>query len=335
MATMDDVSVGYGVESTPGTVVTPTVWPEFTEESLDWQATYVESAGLAVGGRRLGRSARRTAVTYDGGGAVGFELWSKGMGKLLRAALGTGVSTLVAGTTYQEQFTLSSTLPSALTIQKRVTAGNGTTYATTYGGCYAKSITISLDNAGQAKVSIDWDAMNHSTAVAATSPSAISGGTSFSFAGATLTMGGTVVAPTTTALASGGTLTTNVRDFSVTIDQGLSSGRYNIGNAGLKSAALAGKVAVSGSMNIEYTDNTVRDAILANTETPLVLTLTSAEALSTGYSQFQIYLPASFLTGSMPQATGELPTISASFVTLDNQTATPVVISARTSDTAL
>ena len=87
MATMDDVSVGYGVESTPGTVVTPTVWPEFTEESLDWQPTYVESAGLAVGGRRLGRSARRNAVTYDGGGAVGFELWSKGMGKLLRAAL--------------------------------------------------------------------------------------------------------------------------------------------------------------------------------------------------------------------------------------------------------
>jgi len=335
MATMDDVSVGYGVESTPGTVVTPTVWPEFTEESLDWQPTYVESAGLAVGGRRLGRSARRNAVTYDGGGAVGFELWSKGMGKLLRAALGTGVSTLVAGTTYQEQFTLSSTLPSAMTIQKRITAGNGTTYAQTWGGCYAKSITISLDNAGMGKVSIDWDAMNHSTAVAATSPSAITGGSSFRFAGATLTMGGTVVAPTTTALASGGTATTNVRDFTLTIDQGLSSGRFNIGNSGLKSAALPGKVAVTGSMNIEYTDNAVRDAILANTETPLVLTLTSAEALSTGYSQFEIYLPASFLTGSMPQATGDLPMISASFVTLDNGTATPVVISSRTSDTAL
>ena len=122
MAAIDDVSVGFGVESTYGTAVTPTRWLEFTDEALTYTPNKVQGEGLRVGSY-VARSNKRVTTTYDGGGVVTHETISKGMGLLLQAAFGTGTSTLVSGTTYQQLFTLG-TSPSPLTIQKGVVAGD-------------------------------------------------------------------------------------------------------------------------------------------------------------------------------------------------------------------
>src|SRR5689334_7347268 len=116
MVAQQDCSVGFGVEGTYKTGVTPTVWPEFVDESLDWQKNTRQSAGLKVGSY-VSRSRRRVVPTAAGGGDITIEAQSKGMGKIWRALLGTGASTNVSGATYQQVFTLGSAAPASLTIE--------------------------------------------------------------------------------------------------------------------------------------------------------------------------------------------------------------------------
>lgn len=337
MAAIDDVSVGFGVESTYGTAVTPTRWLEFTEETLTYTPNKVQGEGLRVGSY-VARSNKRVITTFDGGGTTTHECISKGMGLLFQAAFGTGVSTLVSGSTYQQNFTIG-TSPSPLTIQKGVVAGDsgGTVQPYTFSGCMCKSVELTLDNAGLLKAVFDWDARSMATATAYTSPTYATGGSLFHFAQGSIVLGGSVTAPSTTALASGGTTVANVRDFSFKLDNTMGDPRFLIGGAGLKgSAAPRGLRSGTGKLTIELTDTTARDAILADTELAMVLTFTSTEALSSGFSQLSLWLPAIKLDGEMPKGTGLLPTLDVTYTMLDNLTATtPVTLSVRTSDSAL
>lgn len=332
MAAVTDVSVGYAAESVYGTPVTVTRWLEFTDEGLDWKPNKVQGKGLRVGSR-VGRSNRRVITTYDGGGSTSHEVMSKGFGIPFRAAFGAGASTLVSGSTYQQNFTLDDA-PSSLTIQKGVVDSTGTVQPYTFAGCMCKSLELSLDNAGILQAKFDWDAKNMATATAYAAPSYPAGGSLFHFAQGAITIGGTVTAPTTTALATGGTAVANVRDFSLNLDNAMGASRFNLGGSGLKGgAAPRGVRGLSGKMKVEVTDTVLRDAILADTELAVVLTLTSAETLSTGVAQLSIWLPAVKFSGSMPQATGDLVTVDLTFDVLDNLTASsPFMLSVRTSD---
>lgn len=335
MAAVTDVSVGYAAESAYGTPVTVTRWLEFTDESLDWKPNKVQGKGLRVGSK-VGRSNRRVITTYDGGGAVTHEVMSKGFGVPFRAAFGAGVSTLISGTAYQQNFTLDDA-PSSLTIQKGVVDSTGTVQPYTFAGCMCKSLELSVDKAGILMAKFDWDAKNMATATAYTAPSYAAGGSLFHFAQGAITIGGTVTAPTANTLATGGTAVANVTNFSLSLDNAMGASRFNLGGAGLKAgAAPRGVRGLSGKLTAEVTDTVLRDAILADTELAVVLTFTSTESLSTGVAQLSVYLPAVKFDGSMPQATGDLPTIDLTFDVLDNLTAsTPAMISLRTADNSL
>ena len=120
MTTFQDCSIGLSKESTYGTAVTVARFLEFTDESLDYSKNVVQGEGLRVGSR-VARSARRVVTTSDAGGDLSMECLSKGMGLVWEQCMGTGVSTLVSGSTYQQVFTLADTMPSA-TCTRRVTS---------------------------------------------------------------------------------------------------------------------------------------------------------------------------------------------------------------------
>lgn len=334
MAAITDVSVGYGKETNYGTPVTCTRWLEFTSETLDWTPNKVQGQGLRVSSA-VPRSNKRVITTYDGGGTTVHECISKGMGMLFENAFGAGVSTLVSGSTYQQNFTIGGA-PSPLTIQKGVVAADGTVQPYTFTSAMARSVEFGLGVGEILMSTFEWDAQNMATGTAYTSPSYASGGSLFHFAQGAVTLGGSPTAPTTTALASGGTSVANVRDFTFKLDNTMGDPRHNIGGAGLKSGAAARGVRQgTGTMTIELTDAVARDAILADTALGLVLTFTGTEALSTGYASLSLYLSAIKLDGPMPQATGGLPTMSVNFTMLDDLTNAPVTLSIRTADTAL
>ena len=338
MALQTDLSVGFKKESTYGTKVTVDRFLEFLpDESLDYEWQVINSKGLKVSNTGVARSSRRVRTTSQGSGDVEFELVTKGMGTLFEALMGSGTSTLVSGSTYQQNFTLASALPS-LTIQKGLVLADsgGTRNQYTFAGCVSTGFEINVPNADYATVKTSWDLRSFDTSTAYASPSyATTSGYHWGIAAATV--GGTVTAPTTTAIASGGTAVSNVRSFNLKVDHALSADRFNMGAAGLKAAPYAGVRVITGSIEMEHDSTTMHAALAADTELPITLTMTSTEALSTGFATFQVVLPACKLVKGLPKSNGgKVVTVSYEFEVLDNQVAaTPMYVVFRTSDSAL
>lgn len=337
MASLADASFGIANESTPGTYVAPTRWWEVMSPEFDVRKNVKQGMGMRVG-TRVARSGRRVVVTADAGGSVEVELVSKGLGLLLESCLGVAASTLVSGTTYQQNHTLATgtVLPSR-TLQTGVVATDGTVFATSYLGSMVDTWELNIGNGEVATLKTNWDCMNYTTAQSYAAPSYASAPSLFHWGQAAFTLGGTVTAPTTTALASGGTAATNIRSLKLTGNNKAAKDRYNGGGAGRKARQLIGDAELSGELEIEFTDATVRDAYLADTELAFTCTLTSTEALSTGFAQLQITLPAIKLNGEVAKPNGDEPSVlKVPFDVLDNLTAAqPIWISTRTADSAL
>lgn len=339
MATLQDSSVGIGTEGTYGTSVTPTRWYEFMDESLDFTKNTKQGEGLRVGGR-VARSGRRVIVSTMAKGDFSLEVPSKGMGLLWQAALGAGTSTLVSGSTYQQNFTLGTgSQPPSLTVQKGIVRVDGTVDPYTYAGMVIDGAEITAGNGEIVQAKFDFIGKSLATATAYAAPSYPAAPVNlFHFAQGAITLGGAVTAPTTTTLATGGTAVANVRDFSLKIENGLTDDRFNFGAAGAIAQPTYGARSISGKMTIEYDSATIRDAYLADTPLACVLTFTSAETLSTGTATFQIVLPEIKIDGdAIPNANKtDLVTVGVDFSVLDNLTATqPIWIVHRTADTAL
>lgn len=334
MASTQDCSVGIGVESTYGTGVTPTRWLEFVEESFDWNKQVKQGMGLRVGSR-VARSARRVVPAADGGGDLTVEAASKGMGLLWQACLGTGTSTLVSASTYQQVFTLGDT-PPCLTIQKGIVEAGGTVDPHTFTGCVVDSWEFTFGNADIATLKATFDARDLTTATAYAAPSYPTAPVNlFHFGGGALYTG-TLTAPTATTLGSAVTPVANVRGGSIAVSNNIRNDRFNLGGAGRKSKPLPGLRAISGKLDAEYDSVTFRDAVLNETPMSLVLTFTGA-ALSTGNETLQVIVPEVKFDGELPKANGtDLVMQSMSFTGLDNLTAAqPIWVVARTADTAL
>lgn len=335
MTSFQDASIGFGPETTFGTIATPTRWLEYISESFDLKKTIKQGQGLRVGSR-VGRSGRRVVVTREAGGAVTIEAISKGMGLWLQNLIGAATATLVSGTTYQQVFTLADVMP-MFTLQRGLPRVDGTVAAHTFSGCTAKSVEFDFKTADLVQIKADIDARDLSTITSYTSPTYAAGASLFSFAGATITTGA-LTAPTTTALATSPTSLAMVRGGSVKIDHKLTDNRFNAGGAGLKSRQPVGLREVSGKLTIEH-DNTFDFVAAINAETPMNLILTCATpvALSAGFETLQIVIPEIKLDGSLPQTNGtDLITHDVTFQGLDNLGATPpITVILRTSDVAL
>lgn len=334
MATNQDCSIGIAQESTYKTGVTVSRWYEFIDESLDWDKSVKQGQGLRVG-KRVARSARRTVPTAQGGGDITLELTSKALGLFLNAALGASTVTLVAGTTYQHNFTLGDTPPS-LTVQKGVIRVDGTVDPYTFLGCMVDSWELNIPNGDIATLKLTLDAGDLATATAYAAPSyAAEPVNLFHFANASISTG-TFTAPTTTALASAASPLASVRSLTLSCNNNLADDRYNMGGAGRKDKPTVGLREIAGSAVIEYANTTFRDAVLNETPMALVANLT-AGALSTGVETFNIALPEVKFDKELAKANKtDLVLQSMAFSVLDNLTAAqPIWISTRTSDSAL
>lgn len=334
MATFQDASIGIGVETTYKTGVTPTRWYEFTDENINWNKNVKQGMGLRVGAR-VARSARRTVPTADGGGDFTVEAISKGMGLLWQAALGTGVSTVVSGSTYQQVFTLGDT-PASLTLQKGMVEVGGGVDAYTYLGCMVSQWEFDFPNDDIAKLKVTADAGDLTTATSYAAPSYPSAPLNlFHFGGGSISTG-TLTSPTTTTLASAATPLAAVRGGSVSCNHNLTADRFNFGGAGRKDKPTVGLREIAGSMDVEYSSTTFRDAVLNETPMSVVLSFT-AGALSTGLETLQVVLPEVKFDNQLPQVNGtDLVVQSMNFSVLDNLTAAqPIWVVTRTADAAL
>lgn len=340
MVNFQDWSVGIGKESTFGTAVAPTRWLEFTNP-----APFKPTLGIKQGsgirpGRRVARSARRVKTLLGAAGPINVELFSKGLGMLLEACLGASASTLVSGTTWQQTHKLGTDLLPSYTVQFCAPTPGGDVYPHSYPGATVDSWEIAGAVGDIAMLNTTWDARELNVALAEGSPSYPAGGSLYLVQDAAIYTG-TITAPTTTALAgtSGATEIATVTSFKLGASNALTKDRYFANQGGRKGKQLPATRVITGELGMEYASNTMRAAWLAQTEMTLVIRLVTATALSVGVETVELYLPCIKIDDDpLPTASNaeSIAQQTVTFTGLDNLTAAdPIVISVRTSDTAL
>mgnify|MGYP003441199056 CR=1 FL=1 len=342
MATFSDIPFGLLKETTYGTPVTVSRWFEHTGETFDYNKNIVEPKALRVGSR-MGMTTRRVITTSDAGGDVTIPCLSKGMGTMWEQCMGSGTSTLVSGSTYQQLFTFADVMPSA-TYQIGIPRYDGTTTPFTYSGGMVDSFELEFANGEVAMLKVTVDARDVTTATALASPTMPAASANlFHFANGSLSTG-TVTAPTTwsveepvtTALASSVTPLTNVRSGNIKVSHNLNTGGYNFGASGKKRKPSTGLREVTGSLTVEFDSATFTDAVLSETPMTLVLTFTGG-ALSEGTETLQVVLSEIKLDGKMPTSNGgDEITVDMSFTAGENGVAAQGMwIVTRTADVAL
>lgn len=173
-------------------------------------------------------------------------------------------------------------------------------------------------------------------------PSYGSGGSLFSNAlpatGA-LVLGGTLTAPTTTALGSlsGGTTAVGMKSWTFTCDNGLDTDRDVIGG---RNEAITGSRMASLETVMEYdatTGRLLKRALTRQTQYPIVLTAKTAEVLGADYAALQVVLPAAAIdSGAIPMPTrGKTTTQSIKWKVLKSGSSPAAYLVYRTSDTAI
>ena len=335
MAIPSDISVGFAAESTFKTFVTPTRWVEPVDETLDWTKGHKQGQGLRVGAR-IPRAGRRVVPTAQGKGDLTVEVAAKGLGTLFQWALGgTSTSTVVSGSTYQQNHAIGNL--SSMTLQKGIPEVGGTVDAYSFLGCVVDSLDIDSVNGDIVTAKLGLDIADVSTAQSLTAPSYVASTVNlFHFGAATMAIGGTITDASTTALpSSAAPITTGVRSFSLSMKNNIQADRFNYGGSGRKSLQVDKLRSITGKFVAEYDQTTLRDAFLGDTSSSLLLTFTGG-SLSSGSETFAISLPCVRLDGQLPNGKkGELVTIEHSFTVLDNLSNAPMQVCFRTSDSAL
>ncbi len=157
MASGKDAQIGWAVETTAGTIVTPTAFAWLVEDGLEINDERVESAGIIQGRRGLASGQWAPgAITVEG--SLGFELMNRGLGKLFRAMFG-GVNTTGSGP-YTHTFTPGDTSDDSLTVQVGVPAVGGTVHPKTAGGVAVTSWELACAAGEIATLNLDVVAMN-------------------------------------------------------------------------------------------------------------------------------------------------------------------------------
>jgi len=152
--------IGYGVESTPGTVVTPTIFVPLRSETLTDDRERLESEAI-IAGRRVLDDDMWNGGNATVGGGVQHDLYDRGIGSLFKAMFG-GVSTTGSGP-YTHTFTPADLTDNSLTVQKGVPDLAGTVHPMTFAGSFVTSWEIAVAQGAIASLGLTFACMGSET----------------------------------------------------------------------------------------------------------------------------------------------------------------------------
>ena len=330
------MAVGAGVGASLGvfteaafntfpTSITTSKFYEFNSENLKYNKNTKEGMGLRGGGT-VTRSQRRLLVTSDASGDFEIDLATRGIGLMLAYSMSNAVSpTTVTTGVYQYQFTFGDPTGDMFSTQVQIPQYGGTVTTKTLTGCKVSSFELGVSNGDIAKGKFMIDAAGfnttQSTQSASYTPSSAS--SLFTFAGASFKIAGNTV--------------TNVRDFTLNVDNALKTDRYNMVATGVKSEQVVnGFRKVTGKMTLEFSDTVALAAFVADTTTSLELNLKGDLISGTNYQNLNILLPACKFDADTPNVSGPGPIdLSVTFTAYDNGTNEPLTITYITADSTL
>ncbi|MFJ9114481.1 phage tail tube protein [Streptomyces sp. NPDC102394] len=335
-----DGQVMVGQESTWGTGVTPDHAYEFNDESLKSDLTYLEPTGLRAG-QKYKRASRVSISRESVAGDVTLEHATKGMGLLWKHALASSaVPTQIAATAAYEQIhTPGDFRGLGLTVQVgRPEPSSGTVRPFTYKGCKIGSWELSVSDNAIPTLKVTFDGREEDTVTALAAASYPSGSHVFSFANASLTLGGTVTTTAgKTSVAGATAIATVVTEVSVQGQAPMAGERFGIGNSGKKSEQLENDTpTVTGSMSAEFNKAELYDVYRNNDTTALVLKLEGADIESGNLETLEIILPATKFKAAAPNVGGpDIVQMSTDFEAYDDETNPVIQVRIVSADTTL
>ncbi|MFJ4990069.1 phage tail tube protein [Streptomyces sp. NPDC088732] len=287
--------LGWAAESSYGTYVAPSKFPEFTKESLVLRKQTAQSAGIAAG-RLLAGASRRVATTRDAGGSIDLEVPNKLFGLILQALMGTTVTPVQqgAGPAYLQTHTLADVAGKSLTIQKGVPLTTGVVTDKTFVGCKVISAEFSCEVGGMLVCTLEIDAKDcdETQTLAVASYPAFS---PFHFAQMACKMG------------SFGTETAQdgIRKVSVKIERPQATDRYYAGANGLKKEPISNElVKISGTIEMDYVDTTIDDLHTSDAGTSFVWEFIGPTIAATFKETIRFTLPVIKFDDAPPQVEG-------------------------------
>ena len=287
--------IGIAAETTYGTYVAPTKFPEFTKESLVLKKTTAQSSGIAAG-RLMALSPRRVVTQREATGAIELEVANKGMGVLLQALMGTTVTPVQQGATaaYLQTHTLADTWGKSLTIQKGVPLTTGTVTDKTFVGCKVVSAEFSCEVGGMLTASFEFDGKDcdetKTLAVASYSTMA-----PFHFGQMGLKTGS----------FGAETALDGVRKVSMKIERPQATDRFYANQSALKAEPISNDlVKITGSLEMDYVATTVDDLHTSDGATSLVWEFVGPIIAATHAETFRIKLPAIKVDDAPPKVEG-------------------------------
>lgn len=298
-----NAQLGFVAESTYGTAVVVTKFVEFVSESLAAEIERIESRGLRAGRRTL-LSSQWAPGKIGVSGDIELELSNVGQGLLWLHAMGAS-GTTGAGP-YVHTYTPADLQTLYMTMQVGRPFVGGTVQAMTYTGCKIAGWELSASAGEIAMVTFNILAQNESTAVALATATYPATYAPMTFVHGVLSLGGTP---------------TDVRDVTITADNGLADDRYFIKGSGLRSQPIESNWrSYTWSATLDWATLTDYNRFKLGTEAALTLTFTN------GANIFQI-------VGNV-RTDGSTPTVDGPDI-LDLPLTGRFVASGATDDTAI
>lgn len=301
MTLQSDCSIGIKKETTFGVAATVDQHIEFLSETLQKSVGYLVGQGMHAGavGPRFNR---RVGGKIDASGDIVFEADSIDIAPFLEAAFGKMET---GGTSPGPYFRLATCAttdnPPSYTIQKGVPLlGGGAVQPHTFAGMVCSQMKLTAAQDAIVEVSTTWMGKDMATDTALVTPAYTADVTLLHYYKASLALGGTVVMPTKTSAATGGTATANVTAFDVTLDNALDGGGWNLGGAGTRTRPpVYGRRSITGTITAEFDAVTLRDASLSGAGMSLLLELAGGTD-----EKLQVVLPKIGLDSNVPNSNG-------------------------------
>jgi len=318
-----DAQVTIGEETTYGTQAAAiTRGFDFNSESIKLLADRIESKALRSG-QRVIRQLRRVHNRKGAAGDLELDVCEKGMAVLFKHMLGSVLTTTPGGGTNSRTHTctIGDLSTRSLTVQVGRPDVSGTVRPFTYLGGKVDSWELSCDFDGILNLKLSMDFQDEVTATGLATAAYPTGGGLLTYAGGTLTLGGSSI---------------DVTKFSLKGDNGLATDRYMIRSSTLKKNPLqANLIGITADIDVEF--NTLTDYNRFANGTVAAFTATFVGSIIEGAIPYQVVvtLPAVWVDGETPNVGGaDILTHTLSLVATDDGTNPPITIAVQNADTS-
>jgi hypothetical protein len=325
----------FGLETTYGTAVTPTVALEPTSVGLELQVEHMMSEGLRSG-LRVQRG-DRTVVNRKGvEGSIEMDIVSNAQARWLIQAMGDSraLSSIKTnpGAALVYLYTMQLGDPASLapmTIQTGVADVAGNLRRMDAVGCFITEFSLSNEIDGILTGSFTVNGRDYTpSASAVTTPTYASGTEPLVFTGGAVTLGGSTVP---------------VRSYEVSVTHGYDTERYQINSTSLKSRPIINaKDEITLTLEMEFgseaptwaTDDLVTKFRAGTKLTNVVGTWTGSTAIeSTTMPYLKATVPQAIITAATPTIEGpEIIGLSVELMAMDDGTNQPLTLEYRSSE---